>query len=232
MRMRKGILVSMVAVVGLASAASAQFSDGFETYPDGPLFAGGWDGWDASPGARGEVTSAFAHSGEKSILITGGADAVHPFSGEFTSGLWTLTAWMLLFQNDHTTDTFFIVNNEYNHGGPYTWTIEMQFDVTTGTVIDDFRSHTPIPIAYGQWAKIRIDFDLDNDTQSTFYNGQLLSRGTMTRSAGDPLVIANIDLFTLGATSYFDDISIIPAPGAMALLALGAGVSMRRRRRR
>ena len=87
MRMRKSILVSVIALAGLASAASAQFFDGFEAYPDSPLFAGGWDGWDGSPGARGVVTSAFAYAGEKSIMISGGADAVHPFSGEFTSGL-------------------------------------------------------------------------------------------------------------------------------------------------
>ncbi len=227
----KGILVSMIAVAGLASAASAQWSDGFEPYPLGPLNAGGWDGWDGLPGARGVVTNAFSHLGDQSILISGGADAVHPFAGLFTSGQWTLTAWMLMFQNDHTADTFFIVNNEYNHGGPYTWTIEMQFDVTTGMVLDDFRSHTPIPIAYDQWAEIRIEFDLTTDAQTTYYNGAMLSTGTMTRVAGDPLVIANIDLFTLGATSYYDDFNIVPAPGAMGLLALGAGAFMRRRRR-
>ncbi|MEE9293856.1 MAG: PEP-CTERM sorting domain-containing protein [Phycisphaerae bacterium] len=229
---KKGILVSMIAVAGLASAASAQFFDGFEAYPDGPLFAGGWDGWDGSPAARGVVTSAFAYSGEKSILITGGADAVHPFSGQFTSGLWTMTAWMLLFQNDHTSDTFFIVNNDYTHGGPYTWTIEMRFQASSGMVLDDFRTKNPVNIAYDRWAEIRIEFDLTNNTQTTFYDGQLLSTGTMTRQSGDPLVIANIDLFTLGATSYYDDISIVPAPGAMGLLALGAGAFMRRRRRR
>ena len=227
----KGFLVSMIAVVGLASAASAQWSDGFEAYPDGPANAGGWDGWDGNPAGMGEVNSLFAHSGEKSILIGGGADAVHPFAGLFTSGQWTMTAWMLMFADDHTTDTYFIVNNEYNHGGPYTWSIEMQFDVTTGMVLDDFRQHTPIPIAYGQWAEIRIEFDLDTDAQTSYYNGALLSTGTMTRFAGDPLVIANIDLFTLGATSYYDDFNIVPAPGAMGLLALGAGAFMRRRRR-
>lgn len=230
--MRKGILVSMIAVAGLASAASAGFVDGFESYPDGPLFDGGWDGWDGVEGARGIVTSAFAHTGQKSLLITGSADAVHPFAGEYTSGLVTVTAWMLLFQGDHTSDTYFIVNNRYMHGGPYTWTIEMQFDVTTGNVLDDFRDENVVPIAYDRWAEIRIDFDLDNDAQTTFYDGQLLSTGTMTRQAGDPLEIANIDLFTLGATSYFDDISVLPAPGAAGLLVLGAGAFMGRRRRR
>ena len=229
--MRRSLMVSMVAIAGFASASSAQYFDGFEAYASGTLLdnVGGWAGWDNSPAAAGTATNAFAHTGENSIIIGPGADAVHPFTG-FTSGQWTMTAWMLLFRNDHTSDTFFIVNNEYNHGGPYVWTIEMQFDVTTGTVLDDFRPETPIPIAYDRWAEIRIDFDLTNDTQTTFYDGQLLSTGTMTRAAGNPLVIANIDLFTLGATSYYDDISIIPAPGAMGLLAVSAGLFLRRRR--
>ncbi len=224
-------MVSMVAVAGFASASSAQYFDGFESYASGTLLdnVGGWAGWDNSPAAAGTATNAFAHTGENSIIIGPGVDAVHPFTG-FTSGQWTLTAWMLLFRNDHTTDTFFIVNNEYNHGGPYIWTIEMQCDTATQTVLDDFRPETPIPIAYDRWAEIRIEFDLTNDTQTTFYDGQLLSTGTMTRVAGNPLVIANIDLFTLGATSYYDDISIVPAPSAMGLLAVSAGLFLRRRR--
>lgn len=228
--MRRGLLISVFAVVGMATTASAQYFDGFESYALGALNAGGWDGWDGSAAARGSVTNAFAHSGNQSIEISGGADAVHPFSGQFTSGQWTMTAWMLLFRNDHTTDTFFIVNNRYTHGGPYTWTIELQFDTATGRVLDDFRPEDVVLIAYDRWAEIRIEFDLDNDTQTTFYDGIFLSTGTMTRSAGDPLVIANIDLFTLGATSYYDDIGIVPAPGAMGLLAVSAGLFLRRRR--
>ena len=227
----RSILVSMIVVAGLASAASAQFFDGFEAYPDGPLFDGGWDGWNGDPNAAGVVTSAFAYRGEKSILITGGADAVHPFAGEFTSGRWFMTAWMLLFKNDHTSDTYFIVNNVYNHGGPYQWTIEMQFDVATGMVLDDFRPENPVPIAYDRWAKILLDIDLDADTVDTYYNNALLSSGQYAIRGG-PVEIGNIDLFTTGATSYYDDISIVPAPGAMGLLALGAGAFMRRRRRR
>ena len=228
--MRKSVLVSMIVVAGLASAVSAQWSDGFEAYPTGPLNAGGWDGWDGSPGAYGEVTNAFAYSGDQSILITGGADAVRPFApGEFSSGQWTMTAWMLLFRDDHTSDTFFIVNNVYNHGGPYQWTIELQFDTATRNVLDDFRPENPMPIVYDRWVEIRLDIDLDADTVDTYYDGALLSSGQYAIRGG-PIEIGNIDLFTTGATSYYDDLSIVPAPGAMALLALGA--FMRRRRRR
>lgn len=229
--MRRSLMVSMVAVAGFASASSAQYFDGFESYANGQLLSnvGGWFGWDNSPAAAGTASPNFAHTGERSIRITG-TDAVHPFSG-FTSGQWTLTAWQYIALNDFTADTYFIVNNRYNHGGPYTWTIEMQFDITTRNVLDDFRPETnTIPIVFDQWSEIRIEFDLTNNTQTTFYNGVELSTGTMTRSAGDPLVIANIDLFSTGGTAYYDDISIIPAPGAMGLLAVSAGLFLRRRR--
>lgn len=229
---RTAFLLSVAVMVLGPPAAMADWSDGFETYDDQQLLfnVGGWSGWDDGAQFAGTATSAQAHSGEMSILVGPSADAVHPFDGEFTSGLWTMSAWMLMFEEDHTADTFLIVNNEYNHGGPYTWTIEMQFDVTSGTVLDDFRAHDPIPIAYGRWAEIVINFDLTNDRQTTFYDGQQLSTGTMTRSSGDPLKIANIDLFSTGATAYYDDFNITPEPASALLMLLGAGAVLRRRR--
>lgn len=229
---RTAFLLGIAVLVWGPPTAMGQWSDGFEAYDDQQLLhnVGGWTGWDDGAEFAGTATTAQAHSGEKSILAGPSADAIHPFEGEFTSGMWTVSAWMLMFEDDHTADTYFIVNNEYAHGGPYVWTIEMQFDVTTGTVLDDFRAETAIPIAYGRWAEIVIDFDLDNDLQTTFYDGQQLSTGTMTRSSGDPLEIANIDLFSTGATAYYDDFNIVPEPASALLLLLGAGAVLRRRR--
>lgn len=233
--MKKGILVSMIAVAGMASAASAQYSEGFESFAPGTLMAGGlggWDGWGGDPAAAGMISDAQAHSGNVSISTAnpGAADAVHPFTG-ITSGVQTLIAWQYIPTSGFTADTFFIVMNAFTGSGG-TWTIEMQFDIATGNVLDDFRAETNvIPIVFDQWSEIRIVFDLDNDAQTTFYNGVELSTGTMTRSSGDPLEIANIDLFSTGGEAFYDDISITPAPGAMGVLALGAGAFMRRRRR-
>jgi hypothetical protein len=229
---RTAVLLGVAVLVLGPATAMAQWSDGFEAYADQQLLhnVGGWTGWDDAEGASGTATTAQAHSGEMSILAGPAADAIHPFDGEFTSGQWTMSAWMLMFEQDHTADTYFIVNNAYAHGGPYTWTIEMQFDVATGTVLDDFRDDTPLPIAYGEWAEIVIDFDLDNDMQTTYYNGQQLSTGAMTRQSGDPLAIANIDLFSTGATAYYDDFNIVPEPTSALLMLLGAGAFLRRRR--
>lgn len=230
--MKKAILIGVAAIAIAPAAAMAQWSDGFESYGDGQqLFnVGGWTGWDDTQSASGTATSQRAHTGEQSIFVGPAGDAVHPFSG-YTTGQWTLSAWMYLARDQHTSDTFFIVNNVYNHGGPYEWTVEMQFNMTSGTVLDDFRAETPIAIAYDRWAEIRIDIDLDGDTQSSFYDGQLLSTGVWSVRGGD-VAIANIDLFTNGSSVFYDDISLVPAPGTLALLGLGGiGFAGRRRRR-
>ena len=230
--MKKAILVGIAAVAIAPAAALAQWSDGFESYGDGQqLFnVGGWTGWDNAQSATGIATIARAHSGLQSILVGPEGDAVHPFSG-YTAGQWTLSAWMYLGSDQHVSDTFFIVNNIYNHGGPYQWAVELQFDISTGNVLDDFRTETPVAIAYDRWAEIRIDIDLDANTQSTSYDGSLLSTGVWNVRGGD-IAIANIDLFTNGSSVFYDDISIVPAPSALALLGLGGiGFAGRRRRR-
>ncbi len=232
--MKNTLLAGALVLVLAPSNALAQWSDDFESYGDGELLyhVGGWSGFFDEMNVAGRATSAQAHSGNRSILISRYTDAVHPFVPNYTSGQWTLSAWMLMFREDHVDDTYFIVHNEFEFPGPFRWTIEMQFDVSTGTVLDDFRPETPIPIAYDRWAQIRIDFDLDNDVQTTWYDGQFLSTGTVRLDPTFPLAIANIDLYSDGATSYYDDIRIIPAPGALALLGLGGiGFAGYRRRR-
>jgi hypothetical protein len=218
-----------VAVALACSGAQAQWSDNFDSYADGTILdgVGGWTGWDGAPGAAGVVTAKQSRSGPHSIEISGGADAVQPLSG-YTSGQWTLTAWNYVPREGLTATTYFIVNNEYVHGGPYQWSIEMSFDPATGTVIDDFRGGSA-PIVFDDWAELRFDIDLDADTIDTYYDGTLMSSGQYAIRGG-PAAIANIDLFTTGALSYYDDMSLVPAPATAVLLALGAGAAMRRRR--
>lgn len=183
--------------------------DGFETYaPATALFnVGGWTGWDNTAGAAGTVDATRARTGANSILCGTAADAVHPNIG-ITRGKWRITAHQYIATGGLTNDVYFIVNNQYNHGGPYLWTTEFQCDVTTGMVLDDFRPHTPQPIVFDRWVEFRIDVDLDANTAKWFYNGALLSQGTWTRAAADPRAIQNIDLFNNGGTCNWDDICI------------------------
>jgi MYXO-CTERM domain-containing protein len=231
--MRRGILALAAAFALSGAAYGNEWMDDFEGYAAGTLLSGGlggWYGWDANPAAAGVVSNAFAWDGENSIEISG-TDAVQPELG-ITSGQWTITAYQYIATADFSADTYFIVNNDYSHGGPYTWAIEMQFDIATGTVLDDFRDESNvINIIFDEWVEIRIDVDLDADTQTTWYGGVELSAGTWTRNPGDPLEISNIDLFSTGGTAYYDGMSVVPAPGVLALLGL-AGLAGTRRRRR
>lgn len=228
---RTAFLLSVAILVFAPAAATADWSDGFETYGNEQLLdnVGGWAGWDDDPNAAGTATDDQAHSGEQSVRIRG-TDAVHPFASEFTSGKWTLTAWQYIGSNDHTADTFFIINNVYNHGGPYQWTGEVQFDVTSKKVLDDFRAEeNDINIVFDRWAELRFEIDLDADTMKTFYDGTLLSTGQYAIRGG-VVEIGNIDLFSTGGTAYYDDISITPEPTSCLLLLLGSAVILRRRR--
>lgn len=228
MEIKRTLTCGLLALALTPAVACAQWTDDFESYADNELLyhVGGWSGglFD-DPRVAARATNARTHRGDRSILIGPGTDAAHPFAGEYTSGRWTLSAWMFMARDEHFDDTYFIVHNEFEFGGPFRWTIQMQFDATTGTVLDDFRPDTPIAIAYDRWAQIRIDFDLDNDVQTSWYDGQFLSTGTIRTDPSFPLAIADLNLFSAGAISYYDDIRLVPAPGGLLALGLG-GLSM------
>lgn len=230
--MKHGLFAVAVATALSGAAYGGVWMDDFESYAPGTLMdnIGGWAGWDGDSQFAGSISDLVSYDGNNSLFISGAADAVHPFSG-LTSGSFVITAQQYIPTSSFNGDTYFIVNNEYNAGGPYTWAIEIQFDIATGNVLDDFRDEANvIPIVFDEWVEISIEIDLDNKTQSTYYGGTLLSTGDWTTGAGDALEIANIDLFSTGGAAYYDGMSIIPAPGVLALLGL-AGLAGTRRRR-
>jgi len=70
---------------------------------------------------------------------------------------------------------------------------------------------------YDQWVQIRVDIDLDADTQTFYYNNQMLYTDTWSGhvSGGGALNIGAVDLFANGSTSvYYDDIFLTPQAGA------------------
>jgi hypothetical protein len=225
--------MALIALTLCASVATAQFtwSDNFEAYNLGSLCSnaicanvggsGGWAGWDnVDAGAAIVVdttTAAFPgitpNSGSKMIEIGVAADAVQPFSLNYpgthpTSGLWEVSAWTYIPTGANTAASWFIINNQYNHLGPYVWALQLQFQ-PNGTVTDIDRGGS-VPIAFDQWVELKVFIDLDNDGIATSYNGQEVASGTFTTAAGNPLAIANIDLFT-GGTVYYDDLAVDPA---------------------
>lgn len=228
------VLLSAIAGLALASAAQGQWSDNFDSYSLGSINGqGGWQGWDNVPAAAGTVTNAQFRSSPNSQAIVGVNDSVHTYAG-VTSGQWRYTAWQFIPQN-YTGLTDFILNSVYNNNGPYQWAVQLGFNATTGLVTDDNgRTENPVNFVRGQWAEIRVDFDLTANTIAEYYNGQLLSTGTWNSTAYPALSFQAVDLFAnTGTVVYYDDMSLtqIPAPAGAAVLGLGGLLAARRRRR-
>ena len=208
-----GLAVAL-GLAGLCNTALAQdWSEDFESYADGQLLdnVNGWRGWDNNSGVVGNCSTEQAHGGTKSIRTDASDDAIHNFA--YNTGTGTVTAWVYTDSASFADDHYFILNNEYVDGGPYVWCLQLHFDKTGGvggdnTVYDDHRTETNTPaIVFDQWVEIRAELDIGADTITTYYNGIEVATGVLFVSQGLH-EIQNMDLYSVGALAYYDDISI------------------------
>lgn len=227
-------LVFVLVLGGLTGAASAQWSDNFDSYATGSQMhgQGGWKGWQNDPGSGALTSSAQALSAPNSVAIGGSSDLVHEYSG-VTSGAWTYYANVFM-PTGRTGTTYFILMNRYSDAGGFQngwWSVELGL-AANGGVLDNLRSETPRTMNVGAWNEIRVDFDLTANTQSTFINGDLLSTGTWTTDGNSQLNLAVVDLYA-GNTSnvFYDNMRLVPEPTTMAALSLGVLAFIRRRRK-
>jgi hypothetical protein len=223
------IVLTAVLVAVTASSASATWFEDFDSYTNGSgmIGQGGWVGWDDNPYANAYVTQAVSYSSPQSVDITGATDLVHPFDG-YTSGVWEFSA-MQYIQCGLSTNSYLILLDQYNSGGPYHWTAQLNFDPVNNVVVDDMTG-AQLPLIYEQWVQILVKIDLDNDWKEIYYNGQFLSEESWTRGDGY-LNIGALDLYANNATSvYYDDISLIPEPSLLSIAGLGLLLLLRRRR--
>ncbi len=216
-----GLTMTFGLVTMCGTAMSQDWTDDFEGYSNGQVLyhVGGWSGWDDVEAVAGSCSTTVAHGGTKSILVEGADDAIHTFEG-LTSGSGTISAWVYTPVSQFIADAFFLVQNDYQHGGPYEWCIDLEFDFEgdggggPGTVVDAFRPETNAPnIAFDRWVEIRCEVDIDNDTITCYYNNIEVSTGQLFIRGGTH-EIKNLDLYTTGTTNYYDDI---------AFLGLGSG---------
>jgi hypothetical protein len=192
--------------------ALADWSDNFDSYPvDTSLHGvGGWKGWGNNPAATAYTRDEQARSAPNSVEIVNVSDLVHEYTGA-TSGLWVYTAWQYI-PTTFAGETYFILLNQYDDAGATNnWSTQVDFNGTLNQVVNDGPDGGTLPLVRGQWMEIRVEIDLDNDTQAFYYGGSLLFQGSWTEgmSGGGILNVAAVDLWGNNSTSvYYDDLSL------------------------
>lgn len=234
--MRRAIFLSVAVIAIAPAAAMAQsWSDDFDSYANGTDLHGvsNWTGWWGDPAATAFVSNAQSLSAPHSVDINGPSDLVAMWS-EFTSGQWTFSA-MQYIPDGSTGSTFFLMLNTYdNTPNNNSWSVQLVFDNALGTVQSQGNGPDPTaPIVYDAWTEIRVEIDLDADTQDIYYAGALLDSQPWSNGVSGSGVteIAALDLFANGASPvYYDNLSLVPEPASCLLVLLGAGLMLRRRR--
>ncbi len=201
-----------VAVLALAVPATVQaqfFSDNFDGYASGSgiIGQGGWEGWDGNPGADASVTSGQAASLPNSLAVSGGADVVQVFSG-VSGGTWYAKVKTFV-PSSQTGNLYFIILDEYAHGGPYHWAVQMRLSASEGVVENVGGTDVPgagsVPIITDEWVEILVEIYLGTNQYAVSYGGAFVDSQQWTVEGR--LEVAAFDLFSDGSTeSYMDDV--------------------------
>jgi len=221
------LAVSLAAGGLIAPAALGQdafpFSDNFDSYTPGvfPCATGGCagpNGWSIwySGGSPGAIVSGIAHSGTNALQINAASDITQ--TGSITSGQWTMRAFTYI-PTGVTGTGYFIVMHNYN-GSPSPapapvdqWSIQVQFNATTNTVVNYNTAVTIAPLVRDQWVEARAEINLTTNTFDFYYGSTQVITGATYSTVGTP-AIACWDLY--GETingMLLDTVSVAPAGG-------------------
>ncbi len=204
-----------LALVGAASAASAQWSDNFDSYPVGPLAGNGaWAVW-CSGGIDGAVDTAFAHSGTKSFRADANTDMVQTFSG-VTSGQWVFSCMTYVPTGTTGIGAMVLLNQYPCPTANSQWSISTNINADSG-LVQAWGGQT-VPLVTGQWVEYRLEIDLDADTFNELYNAQALVTGgswSGNIAPGGLPQLQALDLYSQSMNGmYYDTISLTKAGNA------------------
>jgi hypothetical protein len=202
--MRNAFFAACAALLILAPAALADWSENFDSYALGSGLdgQGNWECWEAGTGTDGYVTDDQNYSSPHSAAIISTTDIVQPFAE--SGGTWTMEAWCYV-PTGSTGDQYFIMLNQY-YPDTNNWSVQLQFASDEGNVIDYYSSSTT-PIINDQWVKVELDIYLDLNSYDIYYNDTFLASNTWQSGGSD--AIAALDLFSDGgSTIYWDDLDL------------------------
>jgi len=227
--------VAVLAAI-LAVPAMGQWADDFQSYPlNSPLVGqGGWAGWDGGPALAIVSDDHPKFAGDQAAKLFQNDDCIQEHSG-YTTGQFTYTAMQYIpdtLQGVADMQTYFILMNKYTLDSKG-WSVQLQFDLENSICQDDEDPGDPgVPIIYNAWNEIRVDIDLEANTQATFYNGIPVGTADWYEPANPDhaKAVAAVDLWADigGDPVYYDDMSLVPEPASLCLLVL-TGLFLRRR---
>jgi hypothetical protein len=208
---------------GYQPLGTGNYSENFDSYAAGSqiIGQGGWEGWLGDPNAGALVDDDFSVSPSNSINVSTVTDIVQQFSG-YTTGAYTVTAQQYI-PAGFAGESYFILQNTYV--GTTNWSTQVTFSSTTGQATNTGVTGGSVAYVTDQWVELRVEIDLDANTQTFFYDGQQLFTGTWTEevSGGGALNIASMNLYANGASPvYYDDITIEAVGGADYAVSLTA----------
>lgn len=133
--------------------------------------------------------------------------------------------------------------------GFLSWRVKFHFqgamagDPGTINILDDIDPLTPgaqlgfvntgVVWNEGTYTELRVDMDAGANTIDYYYGGSLIyssAGGIIAGTSVEQFVVVTDNFQNPGEFGDFDNVSIIPAPGALALLGLGLAGAARRRR--
>jgi hypothetical protein len=220
--MRRFIIAPFIAA--LASSASAQIVDDFDSHIVGPLVPqGGWAIW-YTGGADGAVVAGAANSPPNFMAVVPGTDVVQTFAIAYSDGTpdidWIAEAWT--FVPPGPGDGSFIMMNQYGAAATDNWSVQIRLNgdpatpFPAGSVVESQFDGAVLPIIVGAWVRLRVEIDFDTDTVNSFYGGVPLGVGltwTGNVSGGGLPTIECIDLYSATVAGMgWDDITLL-CPG-------------------
>ena len=223
------LLFAIVCISSVVSATTVLYEQDFDSYVEGSNMngQGGWEDWAGVGGAGGIVDWIGTVDSDNILDIAGGSDLVYD-GWDFTSGVISFNIKQYI-PSVATGMTYCILLNE--HFTTPDWAMELAFDLDAGTVIANMdNSLGSFNILTDQWARIKADINLDNNTVNVYYEGTLIRSGQWSSAS---VQLTTVDLYANGAdTVYYDDVNIItiPEPATLAILGFGCLAFLRRRK--
>ena len=204
--------------VAWAQPVSAPWFENFDFYnaPDRLTSQGNWEPWNGLPLFEAFVVTAPLpkRSDPNSVKIDTAATVIQQFDN-VNSGPWVLTGYWYVPREHCCTETYILVLNEYQHGGPYSWSVKVGADGLNG-VVRAYNSGEELTLITNQWVEVRLEIDFDanwpNGRQDFYYGGQLLYSGPWIGqvSPAGSLAFAALELWANASSPvYFDDLSLV-----------------------